>query len=84
MAAELDAVVETRPGEETSFPDANGHFGRYGGRFVAETLMQPLAELEGDMGLPGGRRLSDCLRACSDQRLNKIGSLRFASEGRIS
>jgi hypothetical protein len=43
-----------------------------------------LAELEGDMGLPGGRRLSDCLRACSDQRLNKIGSLRFASEGRIS
>ncbi len=46
LAAELDAVVKTRPGEETSFPDANGHFGRYGGRFVAETLMQPLAELE--------------------------------------
>jgi tryptophan synthase beta chain len=27
-------------------PDEAGHFGRYGGRFVAETLMQPLAELE--------------------------------------
>ncbi len=26
-------------------PDATGHFGRYGGRFVAETLMQPLEEL---------------------------------------
>ncbi len=27
-------------------PDELGHFGRYGGRFVAETLMQPLQELE--------------------------------------
>lgn len=29
-----------------SVPDKNGHFGIYGGRFVAETLMTPLAELE--------------------------------------
>lgn len=29
----------------THQPDAGGHFGRYGGRFVAETLMAPLAEL---------------------------------------
>ncbi|MBI4254446.1 MAG: tryptophan synthase subunit beta [Candidatus Rokubacteria bacterium] len=29
-----------------SLPDARGHFGRYGGRFVPETLMAPLAELE--------------------------------------
>ena len=28
-----------------SFPDALGHFGRYGGTFVAETLMPALAEL---------------------------------------
>ncbi len=28
-----------------NLPDARGHFGRYGGRFVAETLMQPLADL---------------------------------------
>ena len=27
------------------YPDANGHFGNYGGTFVSETLMQPLAEL---------------------------------------
>jgi tryptophan synthase beta chain len=27
-------------------PDEGGHFGRYGGRFVAETLMGPLVELE--------------------------------------
>ncbi len=29
-----------------SLPDAGGHFGRFGGRFVPETLMSPLAELE--------------------------------------
>ena len=29
-----------------SLPDAKGHFGPYGGKFVAETLMAPLAELE--------------------------------------
>jgi tryptophan synthase beta chain len=28
-----------------SMPDARGHFGPYGGRFVADTLMAPLAEL---------------------------------------
>ena len=28
-----------------SMPDKNGHFGRYGGIFVAETLMRPLQEL---------------------------------------
>jgi tryptophan synthase beta chain len=28
------------------YPDAQGHFGVYGGRFVSETLMAPLAELE--------------------------------------
>ena len=27
------------------YPDASGHFGRYGGRIVAETLMGPLDEL---------------------------------------
>ena len=29
-----------------SLPDAGGHFGRFGGRFVPETLMQPLVDLE--------------------------------------
>ena len=27
-------------------PDARGHFGPYGGQFVPETLMAPLAQLE--------------------------------------
>jgi len=30
----------------TRVPDARGHFGRFGGRFVPETLMAPLIELE--------------------------------------
>src|ERR1700674_5638049 len=29
-----------------TLPDARGHFGRYGGRYVPETLMHPLQELE--------------------------------------
>ena len=29
-----------------AFPDARGHFGPYGGRFMAETLMEPLRRLE--------------------------------------
>jgi tryptophan synthase beta chain len=29
-----------------ALPDAGGHFGRFGGRFVPETLMQPLVDLE--------------------------------------
>ncbi len=30
----------------TNLPDKNGHFGKYGGRFVPETLMPALIELE--------------------------------------
>lgn len=29
-----------------ALPDSRGHFGKYGGRFVAETLIQPLNELD--------------------------------------
>jgi tryptophan synthase beta chain len=29
-----------------AMPDAKGHFGIYGGRFIAETLMEPIYELE--------------------------------------
>jgi len=32
----------------STFPDAGGHFGPYGGRYVPETLMQPLMELEAE------------------------------------
>jgi tryptophan synthase beta chain len=31
---------------QPQYPDAGGHFGPYGGRFVPETLMAPLEELE--------------------------------------
>jgi tryptophan synthase beta chain len=33
---------------EPSLPDARGHFGPYGGRYVPETLMHPLQELEAE------------------------------------
>ncbi|ROR32834.1 tryptophan synthase subunit beta [Inmirania thermothiophila] len=36
--------MPTQP--DPALPDARGHFGPYGGRFVAETLMQPLEALE--------------------------------------
>ncbi|HSB10454.1 MAG TPA: tryptophan synthase subunit beta [Blastocatellia bacterium] len=32
-------------GQMYQFPDAQGHFGPYGGRFVPETLMHPIEEL---------------------------------------
>ena len=32
----------------SNLPDAQGHFGPYGGRFVPETLMHPLQELEAE------------------------------------
>lgn len=34
------------PLDYSQYPDAQGHFGVYGGRFVSETLMAPLNELE--------------------------------------
>ncbi|HRI82186.1 MAG TPA: tryptophan synthase subunit beta [Opitutaceae bacterium] len=36
----------TAPLDRTSLPDAAGHFGRYGGVYVPETLMTALQELE--------------------------------------
>ena len=31
---------------DPNLPDAQGHFGPYGGRFVPETLVYPLQQLE--------------------------------------
>jgi tryptophan synthase beta chain len=39
-----EAMADARVGD--MLPDRRGHFGVYGGRFVAETLMKPLQELE--------------------------------------
>jgi tryptophan synthase beta chain len=38
--------MKARMPEPGSLPDAAGHFGRFGGRYVPETLMAPLVELE--------------------------------------
>ena len=47
-ATRTDASL-TAPAEASidfhAYPDAEGHFGRFGGRFVAETLIGPLEEL---------------------------------------
>jgi tryptophan synthase beta chain len=39
------AQAEPKTTRPYSFPDERGHFGPYGGKFVAETLMAPLEEL---------------------------------------
>ena len=49
------------------WPDAGGHFGPYGGRYVPETLMEPLRELEEAYAVAGrdpafGSELSRLLR----------------------
>ena len=36
----------TRPNDYAAFPDAQGRFGDYGGRYVSETLMPLVLELE--------------------------------------
>ena len=38
--------MRSRVSDPAALPDAAGHFGRFGGRFVPETLMAPLVELE--------------------------------------
>ncbi len=42
----MNAKVKENSKIEPTMPDEHGHFGIYGGRFVAETLMTPLEELE--------------------------------------
>ncbi|UJJ31924.1 tryptophan synthase subunit beta [Halopseudomonas maritima] len=39
-------MSESNPIDFSAVPDARGHFGPYGGRFVSETLMDALDELE--------------------------------------
>ena len=40
------APVEARPNSLSAWPDKNGRFGDFGGRYVAETLMPLILELE--------------------------------------
>lgn len=39
-------MSDSNPIDYSAVPDARGHFGPYGGRFVSETLMEALDELE--------------------------------------
>src|SRR4051812_21165647 len=41
----MSSVAESKT---TALPDTQGHFGQYGGRYVPETLMHPLQELEAE------------------------------------
>ncbi|MCG8325613.1 MAG: tryptophan synthase subunit beta [Thiotrichales bacterium] len=45
-ASGFAARLEKNTGQPGRLPDSHGHFGPYGGRFVAETLMGPLEELQ--------------------------------------
>ena len=42
----MSAELKHQTSDVNTLPDQDGHFGVYGGRFVAETLMTPLADLE--------------------------------------
>src|SRR5919109_4276369 len=44
-ASSRPSAMPTRT-DYAAVPDALGHFGPYGGRFVAETLMEPLRQLD--------------------------------------
>src|SRR5512135_3910155 len=47
LAANFKSIETLKPGEidYAAYPDAHGRFGPYGGMYVAETLIAPLAEL---------------------------------------
>ena len=37
---------QSKPNDYSAYPDANGRFGDYGGRYVAETLMPLVLDLD--------------------------------------
>ncbi len=55
----------------TQFPDQNGHFGIYGGLFVAETLMHPLEQLQ--QAYTKARQDQDFLTELSTDLANYVG-----------
>ena len=60
-------------------PDAQGHFGPYGGRFVPETLMHPLQELERAATEVLVNQL-DIARQCIEDRDRRIWELEKRTE----
>ena len=45
-APENSVNAPAKPNDWSAFPDAQGRFGEFGGRYVAETLMPLVLELE--------------------------------------
>ena len=54
----------------STVPDAQGHFGPYGGRFVPETLMHPLQELQ-----------DEYFRSQKDPEFQREFALTFSTRG---
>jgi tryptophan synthase beta chain len=46
MTSELTTSAQTLPNSLRNLPDEHGHFGQFGGRYVAETLMPLILDLE--------------------------------------
>jgi len=53
----MQTPIETPTYQHNLYPDARGRFGSFGGKFVPESLMEPLAELEAAYN-----------QACSDEQ----------------
>ena len=60
------AVATERPVFGRRDPDRRGYFGAYGGRFVPETLVAPIEELDGRLfrGARGRRRFATSSIVC--------------------
>ena len=65
--------------EKNSLPDKTGHFGIFGGRYVAETIMPALLELEEAYGAcradPSFKKELALMQATRRDRLGKQRSL---------
>ena len=86
VAAARGGSAVTQAGEDRSRPsghrdpDARGYFGAFGGRFVPETLVEPIAALEREYfrvrarsGLPAGARCAPAaLRRTADAALRGL------------
>ena len=82
-------MTEARFGQRD--PDARGYYGEYGGKFVPETLVAPVEELQA--GVPGGaqrlrvsggaRPAACALRGPAHRDLRNGPASRLAAEARL-
>ena len=64
---------QMKPNSYKTGPDAQGHFGIFGGRYVAETLMPLILSVE---------QAYDAAHAASPFRLRRVAALRRGTGGR--